>query len=64
MHKPAASRYASAEIFVIAFKYKAAAKIDPRILDVNHLFQGSLEPQRKVKLIKSDFFLYDLLYAL
>ncbi|XP_062073902.1 adoMet-dependent rRNA methyltransferase spb1-like [Humulus lupulus] len=47
VHKPNASRSSSAEIFVLAFKYKAAAKIDPRILDVRHLFQGAIEPQKK-----------------
>ncbi|KAG5238985.1 FtsJ methyltransferase family protein [Salix suchowensis] len=46
--KPAASRSASAEIFVLGLRYKAPAKIDPRLLDVKHLFQGSVEPQRKV----------------
>ncbi|KAJ6895029.1 AdoMet-dependent rRNA methyltransferase spb1 [Populus alba x Populus x berolinensis] len=46
--KPAASRSASAEIFVLGLRYKAPAKIDPRLLDVKHLFQGSDEPQRKV----------------
>ncbi|GLU02888.1 hypothetical protein SLE2022_201210 [Rubroshorea leprosula] len=46
--KPAASRAASAEIFVLGLKYKAPAKIDPRLLDVKHLFQGSIEPQNKV----------------
>ncbi|WCJ40157.1 AdoMet-dependent rRNA methyltransferase spb1 [Euphorbia peplus] len=46
--KPAASRSTSAEIFVLGFKYKAPAKIDPRLLDVKHLFQGFSEPQRKV----------------
>lgn len=46
--KPAASRSASAEIFLVALKYKAPAKIDPRLLDVRHLFQGSVEPQKKV----------------
>ncbi|KAB1207299.1 AdoMet-dependent rRNA methyltransferase spb1 [Morella rubra] len=46
--KPAASRSASAEIYVLGLKYKAPAKIDPRLLDVKHLFQGSTEPQRKV----------------
>lgn len=46
--KPAASRSASAEIYVLGLKYKAPAKIDPRLLDVRHLFQGSIEPQRKV----------------
>ncbi|KDP41776.1 hypothetical protein JCGZ_26794 [Jatropha curcas] len=46
--KPAASRSTSAEIFLVGLKYKAPAKIDPRLLDVKHLFQGSIEPQRKV----------------
>ncbi|XP_028769950.1 adoMet-dependent rRNA methyltransferase spb1 [Neltuma alba] len=46
--KPAASRSESAEIYVLGLKYKAPAKIDPRLLDVKHLFQGSVEPQTKV----------------
>lgn len=54
MHKPAASRSSSAETYVLAFRYKAPAKIDPRILDVKHLFQGSIEPQKKVTLIRSN----------
>ncbi|CAI0437984.1 unnamed protein product [Linum tenue] len=45
--KPLASRSASAEIFVLGLKYKAPAKIDPRLLDFKHLFQ-STEPARKV----------------
>ncbi|CAL1384933.1 unnamed protein product [Linum trigynum] len=45
--KPLASRSASAEIFVLGLKYKAPAKIDPRLLDFKHLFQ-SAEPARKV----------------
>ncbi|XP_023512222.1 adoMet-dependent rRNA methyltransferase spb1-like [Cucurbita pepo subsp. pepo] len=48
VEKPAASRSASAEIYVLGLRYKAPAKIDPRLLDVKHLFQGSVEPQRKV----------------
>ncbi|KAF4376957.1 hypothetical protein F8388_022673 [Cannabis sativa] len=47
VHKPKSSRFSSAEIFIVAFKYKAAAKIDPRILDVRHLFKGAIEPQKK-----------------
>lgn len=46
--KPAASRSSSAEIFLIGSRYKAPAKIDPRLLDVKHLFQGSVEPQKQV----------------
>ncbi|KAK7257950.1 hypothetical protein RIF29_32300 [Crotalaria pallida] len=46
--KPAASRSESAEIYVLGLKYKAPAKIDPRLLDVKHLFQGSVEPKAKV----------------
>ncbi|XWS67894.1 hypothetical protein CRYUN_Cryun04dG0043800 [Craigia yunnanensis] len=46
--KPAASRSASAEIYVLGLRYKAPAKIDPRLLDFKHLFQGSTEPQKKV----------------
>ena len=49
--KPAASRSASAGIYILRLKYKAPAKIDPRLLDVKHLFEGSIEPQRKVNQI-------------
>ena len=54
VHKPPASRSTSAETYLLAFKYKAAAKIDPRILDVKYLFQGAIEPPRKVILIRND----------
>ncbi|KAI4376057.1 hypothetical protein MLD38_013853 [Melastoma candidum] len=46
--KPAASRSTSAEIFVLGLKYKAPAKIDPRLLDFKHLFQGPIDPPKKV----------------
>ncbi|XP_004507457.1 adoMet-dependent rRNA methyltransferase spb1 [Cicer arietinum] len=46
--KPAASRSESAEIYVLGLKYKAPAKIDPRLLDFKHLFQASSQPQAKV----------------
>jgi phosphomevalonate kinase len=37
--KPVASRFTSAEIYVVGLRYKAPAKIDLRLLDVKHLFQ-------------------------
>ncbi|KAM7514708.1 hypothetical protein LguiA_004291 [Lonicera macranthoides] len=46
--KPLASRSASAEIYVIGFRYKAPAKIDPRLLDFKHLFQGGKEPSKVI----------------
>ncbi|KAE8732191.1 isoflavone reductase-like protein [Hibiscus syriacus] len=46
--KPHASRPESAETYVLGLRYKAPAKIDPRLLDFKHLFQGSIEPQKKV----------------
>ncbi|XAR59555.1 27S pre-rRNA (guanosine(2922)-2'-O)-methyltransferase [Bertholletia excelsa] len=50
--KPAASRSASAEIYILGFKYKAPAKIDPRLLDVKHLFQGGKEPPKVVDVLR------------
>ncbi|KAL6213617.1 hypothetical protein ACLB2K_013064 [Fragaria x ananassa] len=46
-YKPSASRSASAETYLLGFKYKAPAKIDPRLLDMKHLFKA-VEPPRKV----------------
>ncbi|PIN12190.1 putative SAM-dependent rRNA methyltransferase SPB1 [Handroanthus impetiginosus] len=50
--KPQASRSASAEIYILGFKYKAPAKIDPRLLDVKHLFQGGKEPPKVVDVLR------------
>ncbi|CAK9134084.1 unnamed protein product [Ilex paraguariensis] len=50
--KPLASRSASAEIYVLGFKYKAPAKIDPRLLDVKHLFQGGKEPPKVLDVLR------------
>ncbi|GAB2213036.1 hypothetical protein Droror1_Dr00021050 [Drosera rotundifolia] len=50
--KPAASRSTSAEIYVVGLKYKAPAKIDPRLLDVKHLFQGAIEPPKVLDVLR------------
>ncbi|XP_073308166.1 adoMet-dependent rRNA methyltransferase spb1-like [Primulina huaijiensis] len=50
--KPQASRSTSAEIYIIGLKYKAPAKIDPRLLDVKHLFQGGKEPPKVVDVLR------------
>ena len=46
--KPLASRSASAEIYVLGFRYKAPAKIDPRLLDVKHLFERGKDPPKVI----------------
>lgn len=50
--KPQASRSASAEIYIVGFKYKAPAKIDPQLLDVKYLFQGGKEPPKVVDVLR------------
>ncbi|XP_065024809.1 uncharacterized protein LOC135649850 [Musa acuminata AAA Group] len=50
--KPVASRSTSAEIYVIGLRYKAPAKIDPRLLDMKHLFQGAIEHPKVVDVLR------------
>ncbi|KAL3621256.1 hypothetical protein CASFOL_036168 [Castilleja foliolosa] len=50
--KPLASRSASAEIYLVGLKYKAPAKIDPRLLDVKHLFQGIKEAPKILDVLR------------
>ncbi|KAK8941008.1 hypothetical protein KSP39_PZI010452 [Platanthera zijinensis] len=50
--KPVASRSTSAEIYVIGQRYKAPAKIDPRLLDVKHLFQASTEKPKVIDVLR------------
>lgn len=50
--KPVASRSTSAEIYLIGLRYKAPAKIDPRLLDVKHLFQGAIEQPKVVDVLR------------
>uniref|UniRef100_A0ACD5YF69 Uncharacterized protein n=2 Tax=Avena sativa TaxID=4498 RepID=A0ACD5YF69_AVESA len=42
-YKPIASRIASAEIYFVCLEYKAPAKIQPELFDLNYLFTVSLE---------------------
>ncbi|KAL3327952.1 hypothetical protein AABB24_035561 [Solanum stoloniferum] len=53
VEKPLASRSESAEIYLIGFKYKAPAKIDPSLLDIRHLFQGGKEPLKVVDVLRA-----------
>ncbi|XP_042486091.1 adoMet-dependent rRNA methyltransferase spb1 [Macadamia integrifolia] len=50
--KPVASRSSSAEIYVVGINYKAPAKIDPRLLNVGHLFQGAVETPKVVDVLR------------
>eukprot|EP00250_Pteridium_aquilinum_P005462 c1554_g1_i1 orf=81-2570(+) len=50
--KPVASRSTSAEIYVICFRYRAPAKIDPRLLDIKHLFQDIAEPPQIIDVLR------------
>ncbi|KAL3614063.1 hypothetical protein CASFOL_042137 [Castilleja foliolosa] len=52
VEKPLASRSASAEIYLVGLKYKAPAKIDPRLLDVKHLFQGIKEAPKILDVLR------------
>ena len=50
--KPMASRYQSAEIFVVCGGFKAPGKVDPRLLDPKHLFNDtSAEPLAQVDVL-------------
>jgi len=42
--KPNSSRSQSAEIFVVCSKYTAPQKIDPKLLDPNHVFKEVADP--------------------
>nr|XP_043623174.1 adoMet-dependent rRNA methyltransferase spb1 [Erigeron canadensis] len=50
--KPLASRSTSAEIYCICLNYKAPAKIDPRLFDVRHLFQGGKEAPKVLDVLR------------
>lgn len=51
--KPLASRSSSAEIYIIGLKYKAPAKIDPRLFDIKHLFEGGKEPPKVIDVLRA-----------
>jgi AdoMet-dependent rRNA methyltransferase SPB1 len=49
VHKPAASRGSSAEIYIVCLKYKAPARIHPELLDIKHLF--SVDSDKELPII-------------
>lgn len=62
-YKPPASRISSAETYLLGFKYKAPVKIDPRLLDMKHLFKA-VEPQKKVTPIRGNRTMTSFIYGL
>ncbi|KAF6162045.1 hypothetical protein GIB67_002634 [Kingdonia uniflora] len=50
--KPDSSRKESAETFLIAKHYRAPAKVDPKLLDIKHLFQGGTETLKVVDVLR------------
>lgn len=45
--KPNSSRSQSSEIFIVCMKYTAPNKIDPKLLDPNHVFKEVVDPGNK-----------------
>ncbi|CAI9111979.1 OLC1v1012335C1 [Oldenlandia corymbosa var. corymbosa] len=50
--KPHGSRMESCEIYLLGFRYKAPVKIDPRLLDVKHLFNEGKQPAKVVDVLR------------
>lgn len=54
--KPNSSRSQSSEIFLVCLKYTAPSKIDPKLLDPNHLFKEVADPGlRKVDVMHKKY---------